>query len=66
MDEKEQVAQAKMVSSPTSEPTKIVMKKKAQKDPTCGAVVVCEPFIIMIIVILVILLFFYVFGHITR
>ena len=65
MDEKEQVARAKMVNSPTPEPTKIVMKKKAQKDPTCGAVV-CEPFIIMIIVILVILLFFYVFGHIAR
>ena len=68
MDEKEQVAQAKMVSSissPAPEPTKIVIKEKAQKDQTCGAVV-WEPFIIMIIVILVILLFFYVFGHITR
>ena len=72
MDERKQVAQAKMVSSissPNPQPTKIKigMKKEAQKDISCWAL--CEPFIVFIIVIvmvIVILLFFYIFGHITR
>ena len=70
MDERKQVAQAKMVSSissPNPHPTKIGMKKEAQKDISCWAL--CEPFIafiIVIVMVIVILLFFYVFGHITR